>query len=357
MEHDESLQTTQSEDIFINHKEPIFSRIFTRFVEVIIIPAIALLLHFFYEEMESRAWSVAIVVLFIIGIVSYVAIDEYRQYRRKEREKQRMRHQILIEQKSRKVLQDARELEEKRRLLSSAREGELLSSTIQRVSQVSRGIAIQYSKLTERPPSLESIQPGWAYEQKWKVLNNICEILKQDRKCYKSPGDYFKATLFKVISHDILELDCNLYPPGDFPKTERFDRKTYPYASATIFRCFDERAMQMIPNVPEEVKKGSEAKWVELYPGQAKHYGSMMCTPITIGERSAHTYSVIGILTVDTNRIDYFTEQEEEKNFLAMLLAPFRQQLSFIYLSTTPVSLMEKHDDDAKQVEDIQRSN
>jgi hypothetical protein len=334
MERDENLEV-MAEDMAVKHRpDPWISRIVTRFIEVIILPVLALVAHFVYEAVESKAWSVTVIALFIIGVVSYVVVDEYRKLRHREREEERIRTQLLIEQKSRKLLQDSRELEEKKKLISLAREGELLSSTVQRVSQVSRGIALQYSKLNEPPPSLESIQPGWAYDQKWKILNNICDILKQDRRCYKSPADYFKATLFKVVSNDLLELDCNLYPPGDFPRTEKFPRNTYPYASSTIFRCLDERQMQIIPSIPEEITKGAEARWVELYPGQAKHYGSMLCTPITSGERAAHTYKVIAILTIDTNRINYFSEEQEEKTFLAMLLAPFRQQLSLIYLTT-----------------------
>lgn len=317
MESNELMPTSTSKDILINRDESILPNIITRFIEVLLLPVLALIAHSFYEETESRAWIVTIVASFIVISISYVGVDEYRRYRHRKRDIAHLqRHLSLTKQ--------TRELEETTKLLRASREGELLSNTIQKVSQIQRGINLQYSKA--------DIPTGWGYDQKWKILNSICDILKQDRRCYQGPRDYFKATLFKVITTDALELDCNFYPPGDLPKTERFDRNVSLDVRSTLFRCFTERATQIISNVPEESKKGADARWVELYQGQAKHYGSMICTPITIGERSAHTYRVISVLTIDTNRIDYFTELEEEKNFLAMLLSPFRQQLSFIYL-------------------------
>lgn len=228
-------------------------------------------------------------------------------------------------------------VDDRMRLLA---DGELLAGALERTTKISRDFNVKCLKSRLKQPLWGLKQPlwgpyqaAWYYDQKWTILKDICDLLKSDRRRSESAGDYFKATLFRVSSRDRLELDSSFYPPGVHPTTQQIERPENPDRLPTAFRCLDSQTMQLIQNVPEEIARGDKARWVELWPGQAKNYGSMLSTPITIGERGNETYQVVSVLTVDTNRLDYFSEQEKDKNFMALLLAPFRQQLTFVYLA------------------------
>lgn len=288
-----------------------------RFVEVTILPVFGMLVAVYYEVIPSKTVAVSIAASYAVLAATYVLFDQYRRFR-----------QIELEQKAEDAEHRAKVLEDQSRLLSLAREGELLSSATLKVTELMYKINAEYSKLTDAPVNWDT---RWVYNRKWEILKNICEVLKQDRKQFQGPSDYFKATLFRVVTKDHLKLECSHYPPGSSPTTSEIIRR--PNQTATAFHCFDRQTMLVIPNVPQEAASGDHALWVELYTGQSKNYGSMVCAPITIGEKATDSFEVISILTIDTNRVDYFSDQPNDKNFLANLLAPFRQQLSFLCLT------------------------
>lgn|GEM_PF-6112473 len=212
------------------------------------------------------------------------------------------------------------------------REGDLLCSASEKVANSFNEITHQCLAISHQVPTLDPSKTGWARRQKRQILQSICDVLRQDRRYYAGPGDYFKATLFRVSSPDVLLLDCSHYPSGQQPNTEKMVRN--PKSLATAFHCLDRQSMQVIENIPKELDKGAEARWVELYPGQAKKYASMLCTPICVGDIATKSFKVVSILTIDTNRLDYFSEQQSEMSFLGKLLAPFSSQLGFIYVLT-----------------------
>lgn len=301
----------------------LFAKILSRSVEVLILPTAAFFLHFVVTAVD-KIWAIAAVLGFFFLSAAYVFATERRENNRRE-----------LSKKHAALLREANDLDERKRLINSAREGELFLAAVQKVSQGLRDVGIETLGLEGRPIFRDYLK--WASEKKWKTLSDICEVLKYDRREYRGPSDYFKATLFRVVSNDVLELDACYYPPSDSPRTERMVRQE-GRPRPTAFRCLDEKTIQIIPDVPAEVGKGAAAAWVELYEGQASHYGSMLCVPITIGERTAHTHKVIAILTIDTNRVNYFSLQEKEKTLIANLLVPFRYLLSFVYLSTSNIS-------------------
>lgn len=305
-------------------------KIVARFIEVMVLPIIAFFLHFLVVGAD-KIWAIGSVVGFLFISAAYVFYFERRDFQVRRdalsRFKLGKQHAALLKEQS--------DLDERERLIASAREGEMFSSALQKVSQGLRDVGIEVLSLRNRP--VFDDYSKWAADKKFKTLEDICEVLKYDRREYRGPSDYFKATLFRVETNDLLELDSCYYPPGDFPRTERMVRQE-DRPRPTAFRCLDEKTIQIIPDVPAEAAKGAKAAWVELYEGQASHYGSMLCVPITIGERAAHTHKVIAVLTVDTNRVNYFSLREEEKTMIAYLLVPFRYYLSFVYLSTSDIS-------------------
>ena len=205
-------------------------------------------------------------------------------------------------------------------------EGELFYTTVQKATEIIRTFNLK----SYRTKALEEIDAAWIANSKWEILKSICETLRQDQRFRESATDYFKATLFRVEGKDKLSYDNCFYPPGSQPTTTHITRhraKPLP----TAFLCLDSKSIQIIPNVRKEAKL-PKGRWVPLWDGQEKNYGSMFCSPITIGDRADQSYAVVSILTVDTNIVDFFSEQQKDKARLSNLLAPFRQLLSMLYL-------------------------
>jgi hypothetical protein len=288
----------------MNSTRRFWTELLIRFTGAVVLTVFGLFLGILYGEIESKAFVTMLFATYVIIVTLFCGFIEYRRHRQLE-------------------------LVEKANLLISTREGSLLCDAAQKATDVLKDITYRYSEIRPQP-SLDRPH-GWAYQQKRSILQAICDVLRRDTREYQGASDYFKATLFRVVSRDKLVLDSCYYPPGVQPRTESIDRQSHP--RATAFSCLDTEDMQVVPNVPEEVQKGADAMWVELYPGQSRQYGSMVCVAVSVGERATHTFGVIAILTVDTNRLDYFSREQKEKNFLAILLAPFRQQLSFVYLA------------------------
>lgn len=321
-----------------------------RFVELILLPVIGLLFGIYYEHLKSKP---ALAVSFGVGYVVIIAAFLFIELRRRS-------NQIIIAQQADAANQKVKEAEEQKReaeLKAKAvgeeekknrereallREAEMLINASRKVTEIAFKINSQYSKLkvTRHFSSWDTYEKGWAYNMKVEILKSICDILKQDRRRYIGPSDYFKATLFRVVTGELLELDCLYYPPGMSSITRKIKRDSRNLATA--FHALDKEAMQIIPNVPEEARKGNQARWVELYQGQSENYGSMISVLITTGEIGASTRQVISVLTIDTNRLDYFSDKKEDAYFLANFLAPFRYQLSFLYLVTSDGSLVKK---------------
>ena len=290
-----------------------------RGVGVAVTSVFGLLVGLYCAETKSIATAATLVVVYLIGLFFYIGVEQYRRF-----------NQADVVKKSERVLQESQRSQ-------LTREGELLCTASEKVAELLKDIAYRYTEVAgAQVLDWDAGNTGWVYKQKRMILQCICDILNRDRREFKGPSDYFKATLFKVVAPDALALDCSYYPPGREPRTERIDRSRHP--NATAFRCLDSEAMQVIQNVPRELQSGEQSRWVELWTGQGQHYASMVCTPICIGERATHTFQVVSILTIDTNRADYFSDREEDQNFLARLVAPFRAELSFIYGATTPTS-------------------
>lgn len=162
------------------------------------------------------------------------------------------------------------------------------------------------------------------------VLEKLCHLLGHDRRNYTGEMDYFKATLFIVESEDRLVRDSWWYPGVQKPQTQVIDRSENPdYRKSTAFRCLDNRNPIAIPNVPVEVDK-DEPRWISLYNGQEKLYGSMLTVPIYVGEPGTNV-PVAAILTIDTNRLEYFMDTKEYMNLWSNLLGPFWSHLSLLY--------------------------
>ena len=267
------------------------------------IAVIGLVVGLALPEISSLALSITLVSAYILLVVGTTVVEQYRRFRVVIADRQSQRQKWT-------------------------REGELLCAASTHAEGILKEITYQYSAVNCPPLKWDS---SWIYKQKWAILQSICEVLRQDQRKYLGPSDYFKATVFTVVSKDVLELDCSFYPPGVEPRSTRMERKEPRY---TAFRCLDSQSMEVIEDVQAELRKGRDARWVEVWPGQASLYGSMVCMPIINGERAKNSLAVHAILTVDTNRVGYFSNAQENKNFLAILLGPFRAELSLLYLTT-----------------------
>lgn len=275
---------------------------------IVVTTVFGLLVGLYALEITSTALAATIVAIYLCIVGAYIIIDQVRRYR----------HLGVVEKQKR---------------LELAREGILLAVSSEKVAHNQKKINYYYQRMNKKLEGKTIVWDSeWIGNQKELILRAICETLKQDTRGFKGAGDYFKATLFRMKTKNHLELDCCWYPSGRHPKTEKMPRKIKgKKGQVTAFRALDTESIQIIPNIPREIGKGANAEWVELWEGQAKEYASMLCIPISVGERTRKSYEVVSILTIDTNRLDYFLKEDE--SFWANFLAPFRAQLTFLYLA------------------------
>ena len=166
---------------------------------------------------------------------------------------------------------------------------------------------------------------------KRSVLKNLSNLLSRDQRNYTGEMDYFKATLFRVETRDRMIRDSWWYPGTQKPRTHVIDAtRISDGRKVTAFRCLDDQNLIAIPNVPKEVKK-PDPRWIPLYTGQEELYGSMLSVPIYLGEPGTDKQTVIAILTIDTNRLDYFLDTKEYINLWANLLGPYWSHLNLLY--------------------------
>lgn len=175
-----------------------------------------------------------------------------------------------------------------------------------------------------------------------KILSRICDNLEAQPYLPESATDihtFFKATIFEPRSEDlgrrVLERVYHKYPPLMAPRTKKIEEeKLKPNEIPAAFRAWNDEEIVIIPNVPEEHRKAEEGKdssWVDLWRGQHKEYESMVCFPIIKGIPRSRERKLIGILTIDTDRKEYFKDDRTTKAFLSDVFHPSCIFIALLY--------------------------
>jgi hypothetical protein len=173
------------------------------------------------------------------------------------------------------------------------------------------------------------------------ALRSLCLVLDDDRR----PDDplkvaYFKATFFEYFpeppSAGVLRREYWYYPDLIQPRTREWSIANDPNAAAV--RAFITRQEVVLPRVANAAAKGSE--WKDGRPGHATEYeqSSMVCIPVwTSGgdEKEFGGNTVMGILTVDTNQLDYFVGGEDARAARNELFGPFLGLIRLAYAFTS----------------------
>ncbi len=166
------------------------------------------------------------------------------------------------------------------------------------------------------------------------VLSALCRVLDADRPMDSDPLKvvYFKATFFKYESAGgVLKREYWHYPDTLQPHTAEF--RIDKDSNAGIVVAFTGRREVVMPSVAEAAAAGLE--WKDKRPAQHVDYAnsSMICIPIWADSReSLNTSSpVMGVLTIDTNQINYFRVGEDARAERNEVLGPFLSLLRLAY--------------------------
>ena len=172
------------------------------------------------------------------------------------------------------------------------------------------------------------------------ALRSLCEVLRSDRtrtRDERLAATYFKATLFEwdgsAGRQGILRRAYWHYPITKQPQTHRFD--VYHDANAGAVQCYLKGTMIVMQRVIDAAAAGRV--WKDMRDSQRQEYAnsSMVCIPVWADRDNDQ--NVRGVVTIDTNIIDYFQGSEEETGFMNELFAPFLEVIRLVYIITEGV--------------------
>jgi len=169
------------------------------------------------------------------------------------------------------------------------------------------------------------------------ALQSLCKVLSADRT--KAEDDrlaatYFKATLFEWDGSQgkkgVLRRAYWHYPATKRPQTESFDLHNDWNSGAA--QCYLKGTVVVMQRVSVVAAEGKV--WKDMRDGQREEYAnsSMVCVPIWADRDVGR--DVNGVVTIDTNILDYFRNGEEEIGFMNELFSPFLAYIRLVYSVT-----------------------
>jgi hypothetical protein len=182
-----------------------------------------------------------------------------------------------------------------------------------------------------------------------RALKRCCQIFELRALCdntYLVDGSFFKATLFEIGIEEergeVLRRAYWHYPPNKSPLTNEIVVKDHSNSAAV--RCYRERKIVIVEDVPTEYKKEGARNWEDFRDGQHSEYKSMICVPLMWRIRGKDTVKTgvvtkegteeelrfVGVVTIDTNLERYFKEIEGE--FISQMLAPLLACIRLAYI-------------------------
>lgn len=167
-----------------------------------------------------------------------------------------------------------------------------------------------------------------------EIMRGIRSVFESDKRGIDTttfPYNYFKIALYEpdhTRNPKRLRRTFYEYPEGFSPGegTAEFDLETHLQAAVVI--SFLNQRIEIVEDIPEESRKAKGARWMDMRPGQAGEYASMVCAPLVSGKKGFPERHCLGVIVIDTNRKRYFLETREFEAFLGNLLNPFRTLLT-----------------------------
>jgi hypothetical protein len=213
----------------------------------------------------------------------------------------------------------------------------VLESVVNRCSEVvaELRVSIEAIRLT---PQVAPEQVASARQTCVKaILRALCLVLESDHPLDADPlkAVYFKATFFEF--EPIAGREGNLrraywhYPDTIHPQTIFWSIDDDANAAAVI--AFKTQREVILPSVAKAAVSGSQ--WKDSRAGQRQEYeqSSMVCIPVFTDVRDprAPKNTVMGILTVDTNQLDYFQVGENNRALRSEVFGPFLGLIRLAY--------------------------
>jgi hypothetical protein len=175
------------------------------------------------------------------------------------------------------------------------------------------------------------------------ALRALCDALDTARTIDADPlkAVYFKATVFEfeaiVGRQGMLRRKYWHYPDTIAPRTASWSIDDDSTSACVI--AYVTRQEVVLPRVAAAAANGTT--WKDAYAHQRDSYAqsSMVCVPIF--SDSGHedgVSSVLGVLTVDTNQLDYFLPGENDKALRNEVFGPFLGLIRLAYSVMSTVS-------------------
>lgn len=165
------------------------------------------------------------------------------------------------------------------------------------------------------------------------ALERMCDMFSRDTYAAdqtESGSSDFKATIFEPIEEAQkikFVRGAYSYPAGISPRTAEVKMEEHPRSALSL--SYSREEMIVIQDIKKERDKSpDEARWDNFYAGQHQDYESMITTYFSKGAPKSASRKVLGIITIDTNRKEYFREEREWQQVWSKLLLPFRLYLA-----------------------------
>jgi len=283
---------------------------------------------------------IAIIVLLILQKVRFDSEREKISEEKKSLEKELGEEKLNIEKERMKIERER----EKKSLIEKEESTNLLSKSVEFSTYLLRTLSeklrefMNYSKTTEFKKDPQNLSAffenltGTTITQVLKCLRIMFEgdTRSIDRTTY--PHNFFKAAFFKKNEERgkiFLKRIYFDYPEGIEPNKETGLIDVEKKKQACHVLACQNDVIEIIQDIPSEVKKPeSKRRWMNIVDNQHEKYKSMFCASIVKGKKGTPARKVLGVIVVDTNRDEYFLENEQYKAFLARLISPFRTLLS-----------------------------
>ncbi len=170
-----------------------------------------------------------------------------------------------------------------------------------------------------------------------EIIESMCFIFKDDAKHKDKylPTAWVKATFFVYIpkkgNNFVLKREAYAYPATMSPKVEEFDSQEHKDSTAINAILRDE--FYSFDDVKKRYDKHGR-DFIPMYPGQLEIYKSIMCFPVFSGDKGAPSRRPLGVVTLDTNVLNYFPYYKEDMQTVAFynaLLSPLKQLIIHAY--------------------------
>jgi hypothetical protein len=241
---------------------------------------------------------------------------------------------------------EAKQAESRRALNRRAHTLQTLSNS---VAEATAELRIYFHSLRTRTPvALEHVLAARQDSVK-AILRQLCLVLDSDRPTDTDPlkPTYFKATFFEYVAtagrSGELKRQYWHYPETIQPQTARWDIDQDSNAAAVV--AFKTRREVVLPDVAAAAADGSH--WKDSRPQQHAEYAqsSMVCIPVFSDTRDPNLPGSppLGVLTVDTNQVQYFSLGESARALRNEVLGPFLSLIRLAYAISNESVFVETH--------------